>query len=283
MWWKMRWKPSKLAYKGCTQVIFRYASFLFVQEGEDHMPVQVFHDIGTEEFNKLYGLLSETKLKYVSERFGFHGCSSGFMPHAYSRFDFDSDLKTLIIRMTSPLHDGMVQVFLEALIRARNAQQKLENTKKLLPWRLGTGLESKCKNGTNSKYIADITFHNLFNNPLIFFEFTYTQSITDALAKITARLTDNPKLLGACVISVLELPKFEKPKCNGTKHDALFMPSWTEAVEGSPEFGPINYRGFCWVGSITCSLDVRLRGEDQPRAKDVVSPFHGYFLLALPI
>jgi len=57
--------------------MFRYANFLFVQEAEDHIPVQVFHDIGTEEFNKLYGLLSEAKLKYVSD---FPDVVTGFMP-----------------------------------------------------------------------------------------------------------------------------------------------------------------------------------------------------------
>jgi hypothetical protein len=189
----------------------------------------------------------------------------------------------LIIRTTSPSHDAMIQVFLQALIHARNAQQKLEITKKLLPWTLGTGQESRCKNGTNSKYIADITFHKLFNNPLIFFKFIFTQSMKDVLAKITARLTDNPKLLGACIISILELPKFETPTHKGTKHDALFMPLWMEAVEGSSEWGPINYRGFCWVGSITCSLDVHLRGEDRPHAKDVMSLFQAYSCSALLI
>jgi hypothetical protein len=49
------------------QVMFRYASLLSVQEGEDYIPVQVFHDIGTEEFNKLYELLSEAKLKYIPD------------------------------------------------------------------------------------------------------------------------------------------------------------------------------------------------------------------------
>ena len=182
----------------------------------------------------------------------------------------------LIIRTTSPSHNAMIQVFLQALIHARNVQQKLEIMKKLLPWTLGMGLESRRKNGMNSKYIADITFHKLFNNPLIFFEFIFTQSTKDMLAKITTHLTDNPKLFGACIISILESPKFETPTCKGTKHDALFMLSWTEAVEGLPEWGPINYRGFCWVRLITCSLDVHLRGEDQPHAKDVVSLFQAY-------
>jgi hypothetical protein len=58
-------------------VMFRYASFLFVQEGKYYIPVQVFHNIGAEEFNKLYGLLSEAKLKYISD---FTGVVMNLMP-----------------------------------------------------------------------------------------------------------------------------------------------------------------------------------------------------------
>ena len=49
--------------------MFRYASFLFVQEHRDYIPVQVFHNIGEEEFNKLYGLLSEARLRYIFSDF----------------------------------------------------------------------------------------------------------------------------------------------------------------------------------------------------------------------
>ena len=49
--------------------MFRYASFLFVQEHRDYIPVQVFHNIGEEEFNKLYGLLSEARLRYIISDF----------------------------------------------------------------------------------------------------------------------------------------------------------------------------------------------------------------------
>jgi hypothetical protein len=174
--------------------------------------------------------------------------------------------------MTSPLHDALVQLWLELLVKARDSQQK--KSKKKLSWRLGAGLESKCKDGTKSKYIADISIHGLYNNPRVIFEIAVTQPRKDALAKITVRLAKNPDLLGAVVISVLESPKYETPKRNATKRDALFMPSWVDAVKGSPEFGPITYRGFCWAGSVTCSLDIRLRGEDRPRAQQIVSLFY---------
>jgi hypothetical protein len=170
----------------------------------------------------------------------------------------------------------MVQTIMVALMIAKMEQETI--VKMWLPWALGEGLESKRKDGTNSKYIADITFHDLFNNPLIIFEMARSQSREEALAKITARLANNPKLLGACVISAPESPIYKNPERIATKHDALFMPSWMEAVKGSPEFGPINYRGFCWLGSITCYLDVRLKGENRPRAEKIVSLLHPYFL-----
>jgi hypothetical protein len=50
-------------------VLFRYARFLFIQEGEDRILVQEYHGIGTEAFNKLYELLEEARLRYLSGRF----------------------------------------------------------------------------------------------------------------------------------------------------------------------------------------------------------------------
>ena len=57
---------------------FRYANFLFVQEHKDYIPVQVFHNIGEEEFNKVYGLLSETKRRYIIS--DFTDVATGLMP-----------------------------------------------------------------------------------------------------------------------------------------------------------------------------------------------------------
>ena len=50
-------------------MLFRYARFLFVQEGEDHILVQEYRGIGTEEFDKLYGLLEEARLRCLPGRF----------------------------------------------------------------------------------------------------------------------------------------------------------------------------------------------------------------------
>ena len=49
--------------------MFRYASLPFVQEGDDRILVQEYPGIRTEEFNKLYELLEEARLRYVSGRF----------------------------------------------------------------------------------------------------------------------------------------------------------------------------------------------------------------------
>ena len=49
--------------------MFRYASLPFVQEGDDRILVQEYCGIRTEEFNKLYELLEEARLRYVSGRF----------------------------------------------------------------------------------------------------------------------------------------------------------------------------------------------------------------------
>ena len=158
---------------------------------------------------------------------------------------------------------------------AMGLQQKLVNNKQL-PWVLGMGLESWRKDGTRSKYVADISVHGLLNNPRVIIEIAYGQSRNDALAKVITRMVNNPELLGAVVISILESDRFENPKRKGRENDALFIPSWVEAVEGSPEFGPIDYRGFRWVGSLTCCLDIRLRGDDRPRAEHIVSLFYTY-------
>jgi hypothetical protein len=50
-------------------VLFRYASFPFVQGGDNHILVQEYRRIGTEEFNELCDLLEEARVRYVSGRF----------------------------------------------------------------------------------------------------------------------------------------------------------------------------------------------------------------------
>jgi len=172
--------------------------------------------------------------------------------------------------MASDLHVVVVTSLSEALMDGMERQQMLGNSEDmLLPWRLGTNMQSMLKNGSMSKYVADITVHDRFNKALIVVEVAGSQTRNDVLAKISDRFANNPKLLGAVVISIEESPAYESPERKGNAGDAALTSLWMEAVRVSPKWGPINYRGFRWIGSITCTLDVRLRGEDRPRAQQI--------------
>jgi hypothetical protein len=100
------------------------------------------------------------------------------------------------------------------------------------------------------------------------------QSRDDVITKINERLANNPNLLGAVVISISELPVYKCPGCKSMHDDALIALLWAQAVERSPKLGPIEYRGFRWMGKITCSLDIHLKGEDQPCAQRIVNLIH---------
>ena len=41
-------------------------------------------------------------------------------------------------------------------------------------------------------------------------------------------------------------------------------------MEEEPLFGPIQYQGHCWMGSVTYSLNVHLKGEADLRVEQVV-------------
>jgi hypothetical protein len=181
--------------------------------------------------------------------------------------------------MTSILHDVGVQFFSETFTEARKRQQE---TSGKLPWRWGRLLRSRLEDGSSnqvtksaSKYVADITVQDQFNDALFLLE-ARTQSWNDTITKINERLANNPKLCGAVVISISELPVYKHPGCKSTDDDALIAPLWAQAVERSPKLGPIEYRSFRWMGKITCSLDIRLKGSEQPRAQHIVSLIHIY-------
>jgi hypothetical protein len=176
--------------------------------------------------------------------------------------------------MASESHEAVVTDLSMPLMDGMRRQQMLENSRSRLPWRLGTNMQSRVKDGSNSKYVADITIHDRLNRALGIVEVTASQPRDDALAKISDRFANNPRLLGAVVISIEESPAYERPKRRGTVRDAALESLWMEAVQASPRWGPITYRGFRWIGSITCTLDIRLRGKDQPRAQQVVSLLH---------
>ena len=200
--------------------------------------------------------------------------------HAFFRFDFDADLKTLIVRMSGPLHEAGATYLLKTLTDGMDRQQ-LDSGEELLPWQLGTCLLSRLEDSgssgkatSKSRYIADVTIQNLLNQSLLISEITHAQSRVNALQKINIRFAKNPNLIGSIIISINEIPKYESPKCKAKVADALPIEQWKETVQRSLKLGLIMYKDHCWVGSITCSLDICLKGEGQPRIERLVSLFH---------
>jgi hypothetical protein len=70
------------------------------------------------------------------------------------------------------------------------------------------------------KYVTDITVQDQFNDALFLLK-ACTQSWNDVITKINERLANNPKLCGAVVISISELPMYKHPGCKSTDDDAL--------------------------------------------------------------
>lgn len=177
--------------------------------------------------------------------------------------------------MSSVSHDFAAQFFSETFTEAKNRQHK---TSGRLPWRWGstlkTGLEDGIVNGISksaSKFVADLTAQDMANAARFVLEIAYRTGRKDAIAKISDRLANNPDLVAAVVVTILESPPYERPDRSGSSDDALVLPSWVQAAESSPQSGPIVYRGFRWMGKVTCSLDVHFKGEDQPRVQQLVS------------
>jgi hypothetical protein len=164
----------------------------------------------------------------------------------------------------------MMEVFGDAMKRQEQLAHHVE-----LEWDLGGNLESWLEGGdhptSTSKYISDVTFENALNKTLGFLEVARSQSRKNALDKSRKRLASNPDLLGACVISINENPPYKEPDLNCTDHDIFSEALWRQAVRRSPGFGPIEYGDVCWIGSISCSIDILLRGEDHPRVNKIVS------------
>jgi hypothetical protein len=165
-----------------------------------------------------------------------------------------------------------------ALLRdAMRAQDKACRNK--LPWVKGTNLESYLEEGDedrkiNSVFIADITILNLVNHPLIIVEVAYGQSRAKALAKVTERMIKNPTLLGAVVITVDESPVFSKFTDKASRDDHIPDDFWVAASQNDDTpYGPIEYNGRTWIGSITCSFDISIKGEADLWVQKAVSQF----------
>lgn len=176
--------------------------------------------------------------------------------------------------MPGKTHEAVARHAADVFGDAMKRQEQLANHVEL-EWDLGGNLESWLEGGdhptSTSKYIADMTIENDFNETLAFVEVTQAQPRKDGLDKVATRFASNPDLLGACVISIKENPAYREPEPNPTDHDIFSQALWRHAVRRSPGFGPIKYRDICWIGSISCSIDIRLRGEDHPRVNNIVS------------
>jgi hypothetical protein len=179
--------------------------------------------------------------------------------------------------MTSSLHDAAGTRILIAFSNAMDDQQELMGDDTSLAWDVGPCVMSLNEDGSSERriysgYVADMTVQNRHGTSVFLSEIAFAQAMANALHKIQLRLAHNPDLLGACVITIDEDPKFGNPDNPSTPDDIFISSSWDESVKRSRAFGPIVHRGYCWMGSISCSVDVRLRGERRPRLRRAVSP-----------
>ena len=144
-----------------------------------------------------------------------------------------------------------------------------------LPWILGTNLESRLEaddgsRAIQSKFLSDITIHNKYNAPLVLVEITHGQTRNDAHMKVDQRMATIPSLLGAIVVNIDESPKYSHPTELASPNDYIDESTWDGVVERAPASGPITHRGHCWMGSIKCSIDIRMKGEAELRVKQAV-------------
>ena len=224
--------------------------------------MQEFQDIGLEEFDQLHEALSDSRLRYL-----FDYCIFIHWSHHNLRYDFDADLKTLIIRMPKASHEESAMGFFRALDGSMKHQE--EACGQALPWSLGTGLESRIGR-SKSRFVADVTIHNDFNKPLLITEVRHTQARNNALKKIAKRMDGIPTLVGSIIINVDESPAYSPYTTPASPNDHISESQWKEIVKEAPAFGPIHYQDRCWMGSVTCSLDVRLQGEAKLRVEQAV-------------
>jgi len=106
--------------------------------------------------------------------------SSSTGPHHNLRYDFDADLKTLIIRMPKASHEESAMGFFRTLDGSMKHQE--EACGQALPWSLGTGLESRIGR-SKSRFVADVTIHNDFNKPLLITEVRHHTSTKPTLSR----------------------------------------------------------------------------------------------------
>jgi hypothetical protein len=165
--------------------------------------------------------------------------------------------------MPTPSHEECVEAFHNAFKGSMVKQKKRCGRK--LKWRLGLNVVNNLEDGSDerlirSNFIPDVTIYNNHAETLVLVEVAHTQSRNNALTKIEERMASNPSLLGAILLNVNESPAYGRPP-TPTPNDYIDTDSWDVAVGSAPVFGPIRCGGRRWVGSITCSVDIRVNTE----------------------
>jgi hypothetical protein len=165
--------------------------------------------------------------------------------------------------MSTPTHEEVVEAF-HNTFKDSMVRQKKRCGRKLI-WRIALNVVNNLEDGSEERFIKsifipDLTIYNNHAETLILVEVAYTQSRNNALAKIAERMASNPSLLGAILLNVNESPVYGRPP-TPTPNDYIDTNSWDVAVGSAPIFGPIRCGGRRWVGSITCSVDVRVNTD----------------------
>src|SRR5882762_99435 len=132
----------------------------------------------------------------------------------------------------SSIHETSATEMIMAFSSAMVDQQEQVGNDKRLRWTVAGGLVSRLER-TKSKFISDMTIQNRFGDALFIMEVVYTQSQCDVRSKIRRRFAKNPRLLGTCIIFILESPKFDNPKSDVTDGDRIVRSLWVEAVDES--------------------------------------------------
>jgi hypothetical protein len=220
-----------------------------------------------DQFNKLYNFLLQNRPKYY-----FQQVRVTFSHLTDFRFDFNTELQTLHIYMSSSSHNTGVNRIYHAFIDAMKAQEKECGE---LDWEISTTFRSRIQDvdgSIRSKtiYVCDITIHNKYQEPVFSFEFAFSQSRDDAVSKIQKMLTRNPTVLAGVVISLDEDPKYGSPKRARSKGDLVDRGLWDQAVDRAPAFGPIHFGDHCWMGSVTSSFDIGFQNEVGLRIENSV-------------
>lgn len=121
------------------------------------------------------------------------------------------------------------------------------------------------QDGPDIEFVPDMTVLNEGNNPVVIIEVSFSHTKVYVTKKIQERLSASPSIVGAVVINFEESPTYRKPKHDPAAHDTLPESEWKSLVAKATGSGPIEVKGNVWCGAITCSFDIWLAGDTEPR------------------